>query len=124
MRREIILHDRPGIITVRLEFDAPGEPIAPHVHCFGHTMRVEAGAAKADFDGQCHILRAGEELFIPADVSHGIMPLMGGTVVSCEHEIRKENGEHDPQAFSEDGIPVEWLMRLTKGPWGPTSYAR
>lgn len=124
MQREIILHDRPGYITVRLEFDAPGEPIRPHVHRFGHTMRVDAGVAEADLDGQRQTLRAGEELFIPADVSHGIMPLVGGTVVSCEHEIRKENGEHDPQAFSPEGVPVEWLMRLTTGAWGATNHAR
>lgn len=120
MHREILIHDRPGWITVRLEFDNAGERIDPHIHCFAHAMEVESGAALADLDGERHVVSAGETLTVPAHVRHGIVPLKAGTVVACQHEIRKENGEHDPSAFSTDGIPLEWLQRLTPT-WGPVN---
>ena len=116
--REIVTHDRPGWISVRMVFDATGASVRGHAHAFDHLMTVEAGRCVISAAGEGLLLSAGESFMVPAHVEHSIVGADMGTVVRCEHEIRHENGDIDPMAFAPGGIPVEWLQRLTDT-WGP-----
>jgi mannose-6-phosphate isomerase-like protein (cupin superfamily) len=118
-----ISHDRPGWIVVRMEYDLPGCRTKLHVHRFDHWMVCEVGAALVEIDGKMDVVKSGDRYLVEKGKAHGVMPIMTGTVLRCEHEIRAENGEHDRDAFSPDGVPVEWVQRLTER-WGPAHVAR
>jgi hypothetical protein len=115
--------DEPGWIVVRLSYDLPGAHTRLHAHAFDHWMRCIAGIAWIDIDDAAHILRPGDEYKVEAHRRHRVLPLAAGTVLDCRHEIRRENGAHDPKAFSAEGIPLEWLRRLTDD-WGPEPAER
>ena len=117
-----IEHDRPGWISVRMIYDQPGCRTRLHVHRFDHEMECEAGAALIEIDGQRQVVQVGDRYLVENGKAHGVTPLRSGTVLLCRHEIRRENGEIDPDAFSAEGIPVEWLQRLTET-WGPDHVA-
>lgn len=109
-----IEHNRPGWICVRLTYDRPGCFTRLHRHRFDHWMTCVSGAAVIDIDDDRRIVRAGDRYLVAAGKAHGVIPLSSGTVLLCEHEIRAENGVHDPAAFAPDGFPIEWLERLTE----------
>lgn len=119
----VIEHDRAGWICVRMTYDFAGCRTRLHAHCFDHWMRCEHGLARVEIEGVETIVRAGDRYLVAAGKRHGVLALQSGTVLLCEHEVRAENGQHDPEAFSPDGIPVEWLRRLTET-WGPERVAR
>jgi hypothetical protein len=73
-----------------------------------------SGAALIDLDGERSVVRAGDRYLVEAGKQHGVMALASDTVLLCEHEIRAENGVIDPDAFSAEGIPLEWVSRLTE----------
>ena len=106
-------HDRPGKVYVDLFFDLPGQRIPGHVHAFDHVMRVTEGALLCQVDSQDHVLRPGMERVIAAGKRHALMALASNTRAECEHDVRAENGEIMPDAFNADGIPHEWVRRLT-----------
>ena len=112
-----VSHDRAGWIIVTLTYDLPGSETRLHVHRFDHWMTCVSGAARVEIDGEARIVRAGQRYLVEAGKAHGVVPLASNTVLLCEHEIRTANGETMPEAFSPDGIPVEWLQRLTDK-WG------
>ncbi|HVJ54883.1 MAG TPA: hypothetical protein VM689_20655 [Aliidongia sp.] len=110
--------DEPGWIVVRLSYDLPGAHTRLHSHRFDHWMRCITGLAWVDIEGDARILRPGDEYLVEAHRRHRVLPLAADTVLDCRHEIRRENGLHDPAAFTADGIPLEWLRGLTED-WGP-----
>ena len=103
----------PGVIAVRITWDRGLEPLRGHVHRHEHASRVVQGAVVVSFDGAARCLLQGEMIDVPAGVRHALMPTEPGTVVECEHRIRAENGDLMPDAFDPDGIPLEWVTRLT-----------
>lgn len=118
-----IEHDRPGWICVRMTYDHAGCRTLLHRHRFDHWMTVVSGAALIDIDNDRQIVRAGGRYLVEKGRAHSVVPLEPETVLLCEHEIRTENGVLDPEAFSSDGIPVEWVRRLTET-WGPGNVPR
>lgn len=113
-----IEHDRPGWICVRMTYDRPGSFTRLHRHRFDHWMTCIRGRAMVDIDDASTVVTVGDRYLVEAGKAHGVVPLSSDTVLLCEHEIRAENGALMPDAFSPDGIPVEWLQRLTET-WGP-----
>jgi mannose-6-phosphate isomerase-like protein (cupin superfamily) len=110
----VVEHDRPGWICVRLTYDRLGALTHLHRHAFDHWMTCISGAALVEIDGDKRLVQAGERYLVERGKAHGVVPLSSDTVLLCEHEIRAENGALDPDAFSPDGIPVEWIARLTE----------
>lgn len=108
-----LIHDRPGKIGIRLHFLHAGMSVPGHVHAFEHWMRMLSGVLRVEANGVEHILRAGEEMLVPAHVAHGLTSLASNTVAECEHDIREANGVLMPEAFAPDGVPIEWVRRLT-----------
>lgn len=115
--RTEVIHDTPGWIYVEMWFDRVGDYVRGHAHTFDHDMLVMTGALRCVADGVESIHRFGSRVTIPAGVQHELWALESGTMARCLHEIRAENGEHDPHAFSPEGFPVEWLMNLTHRGW-------
>lgn len=113
-----IRQDRPGKVYVIMRFPEPLLEVPGHIHAFDHVMRVAAGIVRVTVDGASTIYRAGAEVMVPAGVRHAVQALAPDTVVECEHDVRAANGEIDPEAFSPDGIPLEWITRLTIGEEG------
>ena len=113
-----IRQDRPGHVYVTMTFDLPGCYVRGHVHSFDHIMRVRAGALRCVVDGVQTIYRDGDDVLIGAGKAHELWSLASNTVAECDHEIRAENGDLMPDAFSPQGIPLEWVRRLTET-WGP-----
>lgn len=117
-----IANARPGWITVTMTFDAAGDRTPMHAHRHDHEMECRAGAALIEIDGVQTVVKLGDRYLVEPGLRHGAKALQSGTVLVCEHEIRRENGERDPDAFSADGIPLEWIERLTES-WGPAHVA-
>lgn len=107
-------HDTPGKVCIVMTFAHAGQYVRGHDHAFDHVMRVAAGVLRVTAGDEARIMRAGEEMLIPEGVRHGLMALASNTVAVCEHEIRGENGELRPDAFAPDGVPIEWVDRLTR----------
>lgn len=108
-----ITNNRPGWLSLRLTFPNVGEIVRGHVHLFDHLMTVERGCLQLNCDGRIRTLSPKESVLISRGISHSLRALKRDTVALCEHEIRHENGELYPDAFTSDGIPVEWVQRLT-----------
>jgi quercetin dioxygenase-like cupin family protein len=98
-----------GCVIVTMDFDHPGAYARPHRHTFDHWSHCVSGSARVLLDGKELILRAGEKAMVPAHALHGVWALESGTVVRCEHESEEI---HPDKAT--DGIPLEWLDRLTE----------
>lgn len=101
-----------GCICVRLDYDLPGTFTRLHSHAFEHSMLCVAGSARVELDGQATIVRAGERYQVAAHRQHGVWPLERATVLLCEHL----HADIDPAKQDGDGIPLEWLRRLTDVP--------
>ncbi len=110
--------ERPGWISIRLTFAEPGDFIKLHKHAFDHWMEGVEGAAllQLHLTGEPRLILPGDSILIPAHAHHGARAVRRGTVLRCAHEIRAENGELYPEAFASDGIPSEWVGRLTERP--------
>lgn len=98
-----------GCISVRLDYDLPGAFTRLHSHAFAHSMLCVAGSARIELDGQATIVRAGDRYQVAAHRQHGVWPLERDTVLLCEHR----HADIDPAKIEGDGIPIEWLRRLT-----------
>lgn len=99
----------PGMVVVTMDFDRPGDFTRLHSHAFDHWLHVMAGAARVLIDGVESIVRAGDRYLVEAGKRHGVWPLESGTVIRCEHE----HADIHPDKLDGQGIPIEWLDRLT-----------
>lgn len=99
----------PGCIRVQMDFDVPGAHTKLHSHTFAHWMTCTQGAARIVIDGVQTIVRAGDRYLVAAHQQHGVWPLESGTVLLCDHE----HADIHPDKVDGEGIPIEWLHRLT-----------
>jgi quercetin dioxygenase-like cupin family protein len=102
------IHVAPGAVVVTMTFDQPGCHTRLHAHAFDHTMHCDAGRARVEIDGVGSIVGPGDSYLVEAHKQHGVWPLALDTVLRCVHE---HADIHPDQAG--DGIPIEWLERLT-----------
>lgn len=99
----------PGAVVITMDFDRPGCFTRLHSHTFDHWMECVKGMARIEIDGVETIVRAGDKYMVAAHKQHGVWPLASGTVLKCVHE----SAEVHPDKAG-DGIPLEWLHRLTE----------
>jgi len=85
----------PGAVVVTMTFDRPGDYTQLHSHAFDHEMQT--------------VLNEGGSYLVEAHKQHGIWPLASGTVLRCVHH----HEDIHPDMKPEDGVPIEWLHRLT-----------
>ena len=98
----------PGRVVVEMLFDQPGCHTRLHSHTFDHWMECIRGRAVIDIDGVTTIVGPGDRYLVEAHKRHGVQPLALDTVLRCVHE------HADVHPTGEDGIPLEWLDRLTE----------
>ena len=99
----------PGAVCIRMDFDHPGAFTRLHSHAFDHWMEVVSGSARIVIDGVETIVRQGDRYLVEAHKQHGVWPLESGTVLRCVHE----HADIHPDKLTGEGIPLEWLRRLT-----------
>lgn len=99
----------PGAVVVTMEFDQPGSHTRLHSHTFDHWMECASGSARIVIDEHQSVVRAGDCYMVAAHKRHGVWPLESGTVLRCVHE----HADIHPDKKPLDGIPIEWLHRLT-----------
>ena len=99
----------PGAVIVEMLFDLPGTFTRMHAHTFDHWMECVSGAARIVIDGVETIIKQGDRYMVAAHKHHGCWPLASGTLLRCRHE----HADIDPAKADGDGIPLEWLDRLT-----------
>lgn len=99
----------PGQVCITMDFDHPGAFTQLHSHTFDHTMYCVSGSARILIDGVQTIVFAGDTYLVEAHKQHGVWPLESGTVLRCVHE----HADIHPDKAPADGIPLEWLQRLT-----------
>lgn len=98
----------PGQVVVSMLFDLPGCHTRLHAHTFDHTMHCDAGRARIEIDGVESIVGPGDSYLVEAHKQHAVQPLALDTVLRCVHE----HADIHPDKAG-DGIPMEWLDRLT-----------
>lgn len=99
-----------GAVIVTMEFDTLGCVTRLHSHTFDHWLTCIKGSARVVIDGVETIVREGDRYLVEAHKQHGVFPLETGSILECRHE-------HDDIHLSDkphDGIPMEWLSRLTE----------
>lgn len=99
----------PGAVVVTMEFDQPCSYTRLHSHAFDHWMECVSGSARIVIDGESQTVRPADRYMVEAHKQHGVWPLEVGTVLRCVHE----HDDIHPDKAPADGIPVEWLHRLT-----------
>ena len=99
----------PGRVCIRMDFDRFGDHTRLHSHAFDHWMECISGSARIVIDGEQTIVRKGDRYLVEAHKQHGVWPLESGTVLRCIHE----HADIHPDNINGDGIPIEWLRRLT-----------
>lgn len=97
----------PGAVIVTMHFDEPACHTRLHSHAFDHWMECVAGSARIEIEGVVTIVRPGDRYLVAAHQRHGVWPLELDTILRCVHE------HADIQPGLHDGIPIEWLDRLT-----------
>lgn len=100
----------PGAVIVSMKFDMPGCYVKLHSHSFDHWMHVIRGTVLISIDGAVSIKHAGEKYFVAAHKQHDVTPLSIDAEVECVHE---HDDIHPDKTDGGDGIPIEWLRRLT-----------
>lgn len=98
-----------GVIVISMLFDMPESFVRLHEHTFDHDMICRAGSALIEIDGQISVVQVGQTYKVAAGQRHGVRPLQVGTILECRHE----HADIHPDG-AKDGIPEEWLLRLTK----------
>ena len=98
----------PGAVVVEMEFDLPICHTRLHSHAFDHWMECVRGSAQIMIDGQAFVVRTGDQYLVEAHKQHGVWPLEPDTLLRCRHE----HADIHPDKAGE-GIPLEWLERLT-----------
>lgn len=100
----------PGAVVVTMEFDTPCSFTRLHAHTFDHWMTCIKGRARIVIDDALSTINAGDRYMVEAHKKHGVWPLETGTVLRCVHE----HADIHPDKKPADGIPLEWLERLTE----------
>lgn len=100
----------PGAVIVTMEFDQPCSYTRLHSHAFDHWMECVSGSARIVIDGESQTVRPADRYMVEAHKQHGVWPLEVGTVLRCVHE----HADIHPDKKPADGIPLEWLERLTE----------
>lgn len=98
----------PGAVVVEMAFDMPESFCRLHSHTFDHWMECVQGSALVEIDGAGRVVRTGDTYMVEAHKKHGVRPLEVGTILRCRHE----HADIHPDKAG-DGIPDEWLKRLT-----------
>ncbi len=98
----------PGAVVIELFFDMPESFVRLHSHAFPHWMECVEGQALVEIDGAGRVVSAGERYMVEAHKRHGVRPLHVGVRMRCRHE----HPDIHPDGARE-GIPPEWLTRLT-----------
>jgi quercetin dioxygenase-like cupin family protein len=106
----------PGAVVVEMLFDLPGCHTRLHAHTFDHTMHCVSGRARIEIDGDVSIVGPGDSYLVEAHKQHAVWPLALDTVLRCVHE----HADIHPNKAG-DGIPAEWLQRLTTPPASPSA---
>lgn len=101
------IHVEPGAVIVTMEYDIPGCHTRLHSHTFDHWMECVSGSARIVIDGIQTIVKSGDRYFVEAGKQHSVWALASNTVLKCVHE------HADVKPDGTDGIPLEWLDRLT-----------
>lgn len=99
----------PGAVIVTMTFDRPGDFTEGHRHAFDHDMEVKSGRFLMLLDGVPSVVEAGRRVTVPAGALHGGRALALDTVVRCVHR----HADIHPDKTDGEGIPLEWLTRLT-----------
>lgn len=98
----------PGAVVVTMEFDRPLSYTRLHSHAFDHWMTCTKGSASIVIDGKYATVTEGDRYMVEAHKQHGVWPETVGTTLECRHE----HADIHPDRAG-DGIPLEWLHRLT-----------
>lgn len=99
----------PGAVVVEMNFDMPESFVRLHAHTFDHWMECVKGQALVEVEGAGRVVKTGDRYLVEAHKRHGVRPLELGTVLRCRHK----HADIHPDG-ARDGIPPEWLARLTK----------
>ena len=97
----------PGAVIVTMAYDLPGCHTKLHSHTFDHLMECVKGAARIFIEDSETIVREGDKYVVEAHKQHAVYALTADTVLRCVHE------HADIHPDQTDGIPMEWLDRLT-----------
>lgn len=100
----------PGAVVVTMLFDLPATYTKLHSHTFDHWMECIKGSAMIIIDDVRTVIRVGDKYMVEAGKHHEVFPLESDTVLRCVHE----HADIHPDNATE-GIPLEWLHRLTEG---------
>jgi quercetin dioxygenase-like cupin family protein len=103
------IHIEPGAVVVTMTFDVPGCHTRLHSHTFDHWMECLSGRARIEIDGDVRIVNPGDRYLVEAHKHHSVNPLGLDTVLRCVHE----HADIHPSKMDGQGIPLEWLYRLT-----------
>lgn len=101
----------PGAVIVRMTADVMPCWVKMHRHIFDHDMICKDGSATLSLNGCVRKITAGEKVAVEAHAAHDLVFHKLGTVVECRHE----HADIHPDKTDGDGIPMEWLDRLTEG---------
>lgn len=99
----------PGAVVVDMLFDSPMTFTRMHSHTFDHWMECVRGSARIVIDGAQTVVKPGDRYMVEAHKNHGCFPLELDTLLRCVHE----HADIHPDKCPSDGIPLEWLRRLT-----------
>lgn len=99
----------PGAVVVEMNFDMPESFTRLHSHTFDHWMECVRGSALIVIDGVKTVVRAGDRYLVEAHKQHSVFPLESDTLLRCVHE----HDDIHPDKIDGEGIPLEWLQRLT-----------
>ncbi|SNT29231.1 hypothetical protein SAMN06265795_12260 [Noviherbaspirillum humi] len=103
----------PGAVVIEMDFDVPGCHTRLHAHTFDHWMECVRGSARVEIDGIESIVGPGDRYLVEAHKKHAVHPLALDTLLRCVHE----HADIHPDKTDGEGIPLEWLQRLTDD-WG------
>lgn len=98
-----------GAIIVTMDYDVPGCFTKFHSHTFDHWLYCDQGSARIVIDEIEMIISAGDSYFVRAHKRHSVWPLEAYTSLRCVHE----HADIHPDKINGEGIPLEWLDRLT-----------
>lgn len=85
-----------------------------HAHTYSHLSAVTNGSVKIIANGKTTVVKAGELMWIPRNVSHEIIPLEKDSKVMCIHAFHKldDPGDIIDECVIPAGIPKELTVPL------------
>ena len=88
MRRQILGYD-DRIMMVKVDFLTGGVgDVHSHVHC--QSTYVVSGVFEFEINGEKHIVKAGDGLYMESNVSHGVKCLEAGLLIDTFSPVRKD----------------------------------